>query len=64
MAASVDISRKGLRRQDLPELLEQVTIDSSSDIKRAAIALKSIADQYNLKAALCEDISSLSLIHI
>ena len=58
MAASVDISRKGLRRQDLPELLEQVTIDSPSDIKRAAIALKSISDQYNLKAALCEDISS------
>ena len=58
MTASVDISRKGLRRQDLPELLEQVTIGSPSDIKRAAVALKNIADQYNLKAALCEDISS------
>ncbi len=58
MGIVIDTSRKGLRREDLPELLEQVTIDSSADIKRAAIALKAIADQYNLKAALCEDISS------
>ena len=58
MVSSVDITRKGLRRQDLPELLEQVTIDSPNDIRRAAVALKEISDQYNLKAALCEDISS------
>ena len=58
MVAAVDISKKGLRRQDLPELLEQVTIDSTDDISRAAQALKVISDQYNLKAALCEDISS------
>ena len=58
MGIAIDISKKGLRREDLPELLEQVTIDSPEDIKRAAEALKAIADQYNLKTALCEDISS------
>ena len=58
MGMPIDISKKGLRREDLPELLEQVTIDSPEDIKRASLALKAIADQYNLKAAMCEDISS------
>ena len=53
MGMPIDISKKGLRRQDLPELLEQVTIDSPEDIKRASLALKAIADQYNLKAAMC-----------
>ncbi|GAB5459034.1 MAG: hypothetical protein Hens3KO_20640 [Henriciella sp.] len=47
-----------LHRCDLPELLKKVTIVDAADIRDAALALKGIADEYNLRIALCDDISS------
>ena len=47
-----------LSRPDLPELLEKVQIGSIEDIHDAAVALQTIGNEYGLKLAICDDISS------
>ena len=50
--------KSALSRPDLPELLEQVEVNSIEDIHDAALALKACGDEYGVKLALCDDISS------
>ena len=47
-----------LTRSDLPDLLKAVEIDSIEDIHDAAVALQSVGEEYRLKLAICDDISS------
>ncbi|MDG0970580.1 MAG: helix-turn-helix transcriptional regulator [Porticoccaceae bacterium] len=47
-----------LSRSDLPEMLDSVQINSMADINDAAVALQAIGQEYGLKLALCDDISS------
>jgi DNA-binding CsgD family transcriptional regulator len=47
-----------LCRPDLPELLKAVQINSIEDIHDAAVALQGIGQEYGLKMAICDDISS------
>jgi len=49
---------RALDRTDLPNLLEQVSIDSVSDIHDAAVALQKLAEECQIRIAVCEDISS------
>lgn len=51
-------TESALNRPDLPELLDNVQINTAEEIHDAAVALKNIGDEYNLKLALCDDISS------
>lgn len=47
-----------LIRPDLREILDKVQINSMADIHDAAVALQAIGEEYGLKLALCDDISS------
>ena len=56
---SVDaVETRPLHRSDLPDLLRKVTVNDVSDIHDAAVCLKTIADEYGMRIALCEDVSS------
>ena len=47
-----------LSRPDLLEILGKVKIDSMKDIHDAAVALQYVGNEYGLKMAICDDISS------
>lgn len=51
-------NQNALSRPDLLEILAKVQIDSMEDIHDAAVALQSIGNEYGLKMAICDDISS------
>lgn len=58
MAANVVELRTPQGRENVDQLLEQVTIRCIGDIHDAAVTLARIADERGLQVALCDDISS------
>lgn len=58
MAANVVELRTPHGRENVDQLLEQVTIRSIGDIHDAAVTLARVAEERGLQIALCDDISS------